>query len=545
MYFSNIASSIGFNDGILNAETAINTHKNHPSISKIRQIHCDRRDSFDFNLVNDSYVETKLKKINPRKATGYDTIPGKLIRLAHSELASPICRVLNCCIATRTFPGVMKLAELSPVFKKNDNLTKGNYRPVSVLSCISKVYESILNDQLVAYFCDMFNKLVSAFRKGYSCQSLLIRLIDDWKNALDNNNIIGAVFMDLSKAFDCLSHSLLIAKLNAYGMTYSSCCLLSDYLTDRKQRVKLGSSRSTWNDITKGVPQGSILGPLLFNVFMNDLFFFIERCSLYNYADDNSLSAVSKDISEVIGSLKHDCQVSIDWFENNGMQANPDKFHFMLLSSKVLHVDKLDIGNGTIICSEPYIKALGVVIDHKLNFSEHVSASCKKAARQLNALARISRFLDVHSRKIIYNSFICSNFNYCPLVWTFCGKMNNKKIERIQERALRILYRDYTSELSQLFEKSGEDTVLISRLKCLSIEMFKATHGMSPQCLQELFQIKDTPYSLRAPLILEQPKRRCTIHMACAQYLIWDPDYGMIYLVISRAVIIWMILKHV
>ena len=110
------------------------------------------------------------------------------------------------------------------------------------------------------------------------------------------------------------------------------------------------------------------------------------------------------------------------------MQANPDKFHFMLISTKAQNIDTLDIGNGTIIKSESHIKALGVEIDCKLNFNEHVSATCKKAALQLNALARISRFLDVSSRKVIYNSFIFSNFNYCPLVWMFCGKVNHMEI---------------------------------------------------------------------------------------------------------------------
>ena len=415
----------------------------HPSVVKIRQFHCDLKDSFDFRQISVNDIMSKLKTINPRKATGYDNIPGKLLRVAHNELSVPICHLLNSCISHQRFPGVFKFAEVSPAYKKSDNLYKGNYRPVSVLSCLSKLYESVLNDQLIEYFCHLFNKLVSAFRKGYSCQSLLVRLIDDWKNALDKNNTIGAVFMDLSKAFDCLPHSLLIAKCHSYGLNYSSCCLLADYLSDRKQRVKLGNSRSSWNTLTKGVPQGSILGPLLFNVFINDLFLFIEKCSLYNYADDNSLSVFSPSTDEVIDYLRHDSQISIDWFNSNGMEANPEKFQFMLLSSKPTVIKKLDIGRGTTVTTESSVKALGVVIDNGLNFSEHVSIRCRKAARQLNALARVSKFLDYSSRKIIYNSFIRSNFSYCPLVWMFCGKENSKKIEKIQERALRVLHNDY------------------------------------------------------------------------------------------------------
>ena len=135
--------------------------------------------------------------------------------------------------------------------------------------------------------------------------------------------------MDLSKAFDCLPHGLIIAKLHAYGVTTAACELLFSYLHERKQRVKIPSSRSDWTTLSKGVPQGSILGPLLFNIFMNDLFLFIEKCNLYNYTDDNSLDSSSDNLSEVLINLKIDGRNAIDWFMKNGMQANPDKFHFI------------------------------------------------------------------------------------------------------------------------------------------------------------------------------------------------------------------------
>ena len=179
----------------------------------------------------------------------------------------------------------------------------------------------------------------------------------------------------------------------------------------------------------KGVPQGSILGPLLFNVFMNDMFLFMERCNLYNYADDNSIIYSSPDIETVILNLKHDCQNAIQWFTNNGMKANPNKFQFMVISSKQMEPQNIELHGGVSITSEPSVKILGVVIDDRLNFDEHVSMCCTKAARQLNALARISKYLDFKSKTIIYNSFILSNFNHCPLAWHFCGKTNNQKLD--------------------------------------------------------------------------------------------------------------------
>ena len=228
----------------------------------------------------------------------------------------------------------MKYADVSPCFKKEDNLFKGNYRPVSVFTVISKLYESVLNNQLVDHFSELFNILLSAFRKHHNCQSLLLKLIEDMKSALDIVHKTGAVLMELSKAFDCLPHALLLAKLNAYGLSAAACELMSTYLNQRMQRLKISNYRSSWKILNKGVPQGSILGPLLFKVFMNDMFLFMERCNLYNYADDNSIIYSSPDIETVILNLKNDCHNAIQWFTNNGMKANPNKFQFMVISSK-------------------------------------------------------------------------------------------------------------------------------------------------------------------------------------------------------------------
>ena len=171
-YFANIALSIGFDDEIVATDEAIATHRTHPSVHKIRENHGELAESFSFHCINPETVLVKLKCINSKKATGFDNIPGKLIRLAHRELASPLSKLINGCILSNSFPGIMKCAELSPVYKKQDKLQKGNYRPVSILTCISKIYESVLNDQLLEYFNVIFNDFISAFRKGHICQSL-------------------------------------------------------------------------------------------------------------------------------------------------------------------------------------------------------------------------------------------------------------------------------------------------------------------------------------------------------------------------------------
>ena len=190
---------------------------------------------------------------------------------------------------------------------------------------------------------------------------------------------------------ESLPFSLLIAKFHAYGVDWSACELLVDCLSHRLQRVSIGTARSSWAELSKGVPQGSILGPLLFNIFVNDLFILIEKCTLYNYADDNSMSHSSSTLLGVLSSLLNDCKIAIEWFGNNGMKANPAQFQFMVLSPNPTDDIELKLDENTILGPEKSAKALGVIIDNRLAFSGHISACCLKAAPQLNALAWISK----------------------------------------------------------------------------------------------------------------------------------------------------------
>ena len=213
------------------------------------------------------------------------------------------------------FPNCLRNAELSPVFKKDDSMNKTNFRPVSILVCFSKVFEKLYCDQLLDFFNKVVSKFLSAFRKGYSCETVLIKMIEDWWKCLSEHKVVAAMLVDLSKAFDCLPHKLLLAKLSAYGLSNDSCRLLMSYLSERKQRVKIGNARSSWSEIIKGVPQGSILGPLLFDVFINDIFYTIEN--VYNYADDNVLSCSGDSLQEVATSLESSTLTALKWFENN------------------------------------------------------------------------------------------------------------------------------------------------------------------------------------------------------------------------------------
>ena len=302
-----------------------------------------------------------------------------------------------------------------PAIKRTLKTEKSNYRPISILSNISKVFERALFDQIETFFRDKFSMYLCGFRKGYSTQYALAHLLYKWQKCLDKSGVIGTLLMDLSKAYDCLPHDLIIAKLDAYGFDTNSLKLILSYLTNRKQRVKTGSFFSDWLEVLLGVPQGSILGPILFNIFINDLFMFLNETEICNFADDNTIYACDKDVEIVISRLKNDIKNVIDWYNANSMVANPDKFQLMFLGKKVDKQICLTVNNLS-IRSVDTVKLLGVVIDNKLNFVEHINNICKVANNKTNALLRIRKYIDVPTAKIYANAYILSAFSYCPMI---------------------------------------------------------------------------------------------------------------------------------
>ena len=453
IYYTNIGSNLA---------AKINVPKNKSFKDYLKNKH---KMCFHFKAVQENEVDKIINTLKPKSSFGYDGISTKFVKGIKVAIISPLTMIINQMLKTGIFPDKLKIAKVLPFYKKGDETDFTNYRPVSLLPAISKIFEKAIYIQIYDYFQKhkLLYKHQYGFRKEHSTELAALELLDRLIECLDNGEIPVSIFLDLSKAFDTLDHSILIEKLKFYGLQNTELKLMTNYLTNRKQYVDIEGTKSEMLHIKTGVPQGSVLGPLLFIIYMNDVQYASNIFTPVIYADDttltNTLSAfnIARDnanASELNSELD---KISL-WLKLNKLSLNETKTKCMMfhMPQKKFTRPTLRI-NGVDIEQVKEFNFLGIVLNKNLNWRAHVDMIASKISRTIGILNRMKRFMPLNVLQTLYNTLIQSHINYGILTW---GN-NNGRIHKLQKKALRIITNSkYNAHSEPIFKRLKLLTVM-------------------------------------------------------------------------------------
>ena len=477
-YFINITKNLDLKSSkkctAKDLNSIVSEFDDHISIKKIKEFFPGINvNDFEFETVTMEDVKKEILNLNTKKSSTSGSIPATILKQSLDIYLPYLTKSVNYAINESEFPAELKHSEVIPLFKKEDPLKKENYRPVSLLPHLSKVFERIIYKQINEYMENKLSKFITGFRKLHGTQHSTVTMLEKLKKVLDKKEYICVLFMDLSKASDTINHDLLLAKLHAYGFSINALILMCSYLKNRKQRVQINNNFSATKSVIAGVPQGSTDGPLLFNLFINDLVLFLTETMLSNYADDNNLFSIGRDLNKVKDTLAKDFGIVTNWFYENFTVLNSKKCHFMCIGK--------DGENETFTFKDVCYKSskeeviLGITIDNKLSFDSHIRKMCKKSGQQLNALSRITTFLNKDQKSIIFNAMIKSQFSYCPIICPIIFTLN-----KVHERSLRLITNDENSSFETLLQNINDITVHQRNLQILMTEVYKIIKGEAP-----------------------------------------------------------------
>ena len=402
------------------------------------------------NLVNSIYikpvVEDEVKNIikNLKESSaGWDSISSRIVKNTYEFFLSPLTYIMNLSLIKGVVPSELKIAKVIPLFKSGDPTKFSNYRPVSVLPVFSKILERLMYVRLLSFINKnkLLYKFQFGFRADHSPQLALIYLIDKISNALENGEFVLGVFLDFSKAFDTVNHEILFTKLNHYGVRDNALEWFKSYLSNREQFVSYDGFESTKRVIKCGVPQGSILGPLLFLIYINDLALVSDKLFALLFADDSNMFLTGQNPDSLIDSMNTELEKVIDWLNVNKLSLNLKKTHFIIFrrrKERILLTNVLKI-NDIVIEMTENTKFLGVLIDQHLNFQSHIAYIKGKISRTLGILYKAKKLFDHTILLMLYNSFINPLFAYCICVWGNAPESYLDPLIKLQKRAIRVI----------------------------------------------------------------------------------------------------------
>ena len=456
--------------------------------------------SFSLEKLNVETVIESLKAVNSNKATGPDNIPGRVLKIAAEFLFPSLTAIFNRSLSMGIYPDDWKMARVLPIFKSGEKSDLGNYRPISIISAIAKVFGRLVYDQFYTYLTSnqLINSYQSGFRPTYSTLTSLLETTNNWCVNIDRGLLNGVVFIDLRKAFDTIDHEILLSKLKAHGVDDLALVWFRSYLTDRKQRCFVNGQFSNSSFITKGVPEGSIIGPLLFLVYINDLPNCLNEGFPRMFADDTNISFINLE-----NLINFELQSLNRWLLANKLSLNIAKTEFMVIGSRqrLATFDDHELCvtvNGASVKQVKSSKTLGITLDENLTWRNHVDAITKKISSGIGALKRVRGLIDQETANKAYQGFIEPYFSYCATVWDGLGDTLSDRLQKLQNRAARVITRSSYDISSNLpLDQLKSNNLSVNRQNQKAILMFKTLSGQTPQYLHEMFASRRCQYSLR------------------------------------------------
>ncbi len=432
-----------------------------PSPKKAYHKHMKNKSNITFFMhpTDPEEILKTVASLKPKTSHGHDSISSKLIKLITTSIAIPLSKIINKSIETGTVPTSWKLAKVIPIYKSKEKSNMSNYRPISLLPSLSKILEKIVHHRLYS-FCKTQNILYPnqyGFRPNHSTIHAISKFIANVQTYREQNNFTISVLLDLSKAFDTIDHDILIRKLDHYGVRGLPLEWFRSYLTGRTQYVTYKNKISDFQNITCGVPQGSVLGPLLFIIYTNDLPNSMNTSQCILFADDTTVYKSSPNIIDAIVAIESDLANLYDWFCANKLSLNVSKTNFILFTPKTanqpINQETIKLGNQEIQrvnCA----KFLGVYIDDELQWDKHIQYVSSRLNSGLYALNSVKKTLSTQNLKQLYYSIFHSHLTYGTILWGSVPKYKLKKIEITQNRSIRNIFNaPYNAHTTILYKK--------------------------------------------------------------------------------------------
>ena len=486
-YFATISKIFGSND-----KDELETDFNHLENFINDKVPIDVQ--FRIPFITPDQVTEIINALDSSKAMGLDGLGPRILKSVGCTISHSLAELINKSIETGCFPDRLKLAKVFPVYKSGSKSDPNNYRSISILPTISKIFERHINKHLMSYLnkYSLIHETQSGFRPKHSCQTALVMLIDKWMSCIDQGDVIGSLFIDFRKAFDLVNHEILLQKLSKYKICNTSLSWFKSYLESRQQTIQNDQGMSSYANIMSGVPQGSILGPTLFLLFINDMPLLLKYCYADLFADDATFHKNSPDVDVIEDEILTDFLTIVHWSKQNKLPINFNKSTYMLLGAKKRIPDDFELHliiDNNKIEKVSKQKLLGIFIDDNLTWTPHIDYLCSLLSSKISLLKQLSAYVPQKVQKLFYKTYILPLIDYGCNAWGATTTANIERISKLQKRAARIILQaDYMTSSTYMFEELGWQTIPKRLMYNKAVLTFKALNNLTPSYISNLLK---------------------------------------------------------